>query len=619
MVSLLVDDRNYKDGSVDTVALAAGALEASAAGRAKMDDDYFDLPATIQAKFSTDAFTLAAVNDVFATASIALDRLAETVIQADGGAAFTADQSHGGFKITSLAAGVASTDAVNVQQLNDAIVGLDKKESARVATTADLPASTPAGSGVGKTITADANGVLTIDGVATVLGDRVLVKNYGGTASSVHNGIYDVTTEGTAGVPFVLTRSTDADGSPSSEVTANMYLFIEEGTTNDNKGFTLVTNDPIVVDTTALQFTQFTVSGSQDLAGVLATGNTTGGNDVSLSSGDKLTSVAEMTLEATTTLDTSSNGNMTKAPNQHPTLGTTGYSNSINGGEGALGAGNSSDGGTGGPVNVTGGNGGSYPATAGIVSSGAGGPATVAGGNGGEAITTQAGVNPAGDGGVAVLTGGQGGEDNGNNTPPGDGGDATVKGGDAGASSGKDGDGGDAIMRGGAKRNSGVDGSVLIGTSDTNNTTIGNTTDHKEVALKADNSATGLITFQSQGAGSAVPMQEAGDTEGLVLNGAFAGDSIIAAINENRSNIAAVGGTEVKNEAVTPQNLTTDTLLTDTLNFTPLVDGDVQLKLNGLEAINGVNFTVSGTGITWLGTVHELRDDDTLRAFYKRA
>lgn len=74
--------------------------------------------------------------DIHASAAIALSKLAEAVIQADGGQAFTADQSHGGFKITNLAAGTASTDAVNKGQLDAASAGLDYKEAVRLATTA---------------------------------------------------------------------------------------------------------------------------------------------------------------------------------------------------------------------------------------------------------------------------------------------------------------------------------------------------------------------------------------------------------------------------------------------------------------------------------------------------
>jgi hypothetical protein len=46
-----------------------------------------------------------------ASGSVALDRLAEAVIQADGGQAFTANQSMGGFKLTNLGTPTVSTDA----------------------------------------------------------------------------------------------------------------------------------------------------------------------------------------------------------------------------------------------------------------------------------------------------------------------------------------------------------------------------------------------------------------------------------------------------------------------------------------------------------------------------
>lgn len=132
--------------------------------------------------------------------------------------------------------------------------GVDWKDSVRVATAAALPAYTQAGAGVGATLTADAVGILTIDGVATVLGDRVLVKDEAGAPGSTDHGIYEVTTEGTAGVAFVLTRATDAD--EDSDVTASMAAGVEEGTANADTYWALTTNDPIVVDTTQLAFAQ---------------------------------------------------------------------------------------------------------------------------------------------------------------------------------------------------------------------------------------------------------------------------------------------------------------------------------------------------------------------------
>lgn len=157
------------------------------------------------------------------------------------------------------------------KQYVDAIsTGLDVKASCRVATTAALPACTAAGHEVGKTLTADAVGVLAVDGVNTVLNDRILVKDQ---VAGANNGIYKVTTEGTAGVAFVLTRATDAD--TDAEVTGGMYSFITEGSTNADTGWLLTTNDPITVDTTALTFAQFTGAGTITAgAGLTKTGST---------------------------------------------------------------------------------------------------------------------------------------------------------------------------------------------------------------------------------------------------------------------------------------------------------------------------------------------------------
>ena len=158
-------------------------------------------------------------------------------------------------KITGVTDPTAAQDVATKAYADSVASGLDLKESCDVGTTEALPACTPSGSGVGKTLTANGVGVLTIDGVATVLNDRILVKNQ---AAGDDNGIYKVTTEGTSGVAFVLTRATDAD----TEVTAGMFTFIEEGTANGDEGWVLTTNDPITIDTTTLTFTQFTGAGA---------------------------------------------------------------------------------------------------------------------------------------------------------------------------------------------------------------------------------------------------------------------------------------------------------------------------------------------------------------------
>jgi hypothetical protein len=178
-----------------------------------------------------------------------------------------------GATITGLPAPVAGSDAANKAYVDAAVTGLDFKQNVRVATTGALAANTAAGSGVGKTLTANANGALSVDGIAVIVGDRVLVKN---EATGANNGAYTVTATGAAGAPWVLTRATDAD--QAAEVTANEFFFVAEGTTLADTGWVLTTNDVIVVDTTSLTYAQFTGSGLY----TAGTGLTLTGNQFSL-------------------------------------------------------------------------------------------------------------------------------------------------------------------------------------------------------------------------------------------------------------------------------------------------------------------------------------------------
>lgn len=165
--------------------------------------------------------------------SITLDRLVENVIQADGGQAFTADQSVGGNKLTNVGTPSTGTDAANKSYVDAAVQGFDWKSSVRAASTAN-----------GALATAYANGQV-IDGVTLATGDRVLLKNQ---STGSENGIYTVNASGAP------TRAADADA--SAEVTAGLATFVSEGTANGNTAWLLTTDDPIVLGTTALVFTQ---------------------------------------------------------------------------------------------------------------------------------------------------------------------------------------------------------------------------------------------------------------------------------------------------------------------------------------------------------------------------
>lgn len=121
----------------------------------------------------------------------------------------------------------------------------DHKSSVRVVTEAPLPAYTR----VGNVITANANGALpAIGGLTMTAGQSLLLVD---GADGEDNGIYTVTQVGTGGTPFILTRRTDAD--TNEFVNCGMRVPIEEGSFAGRE-FALITPNPIVLNTTELEF-----------------------------------------------------------------------------------------------------------------------------------------------------------------------------------------------------------------------------------------------------------------------------------------------------------------------------------------------------------------------------
>ncbi len=127
--------------------------------------------------------------------------------------------------------------------------------SCDLATTAALPACTYANgtAGVGATLTATANGALSVDGAAVIVADRVLVKDQSNLA---HNGIYTVTATGSGAAPFVLTRATDFDA--TAEILEGSSVAVTGGTANAGTAWVQITGAAVTVGTTSIEFDAIT-------------------------------------------------------------------------------------------------------------------------------------------------------------------------------------------------------------------------------------------------------------------------------------------------------------------------------------------------------------------------
>jgi phage-related tail fiber protein len=135
--------------------------------------------------------------------------------------------------ITGLADPVSAQDAATKSYVDAVAQGIDAKASVRAATTANITIS----------------GTQTVDGVALVAGDRVLVKNQ---TTESQNGIYVVASG-------AWSRSTDAD---TYNELISAFTFVEEGATNADTGWVSTVNAGGTLGVTSVTFVQFSAAGA---------------------------------------------------------------------------------------------------------------------------------------------------------------------------------------------------------------------------------------------------------------------------------------------------------------------------------------------------------------------
>ncbi len=219
------------------------------------------------------------------TAAAALTALGAAAL---AGAAFSGE--------VTVQAPVNPFDAVTKSYADAIAQGLSVKPSVQEATASALPSNTYANgtAGVGATLTATANGALTVDGTAVSASDRVLVQNEG-TAS--HNGIYTVTATGSGGAPYVLTRAADMNTAAQAP---GAFAFCEQGAVNAGAGFAVASPGPFTIGTTAITWTQFSGAGEVTAGtGLSKSGNTIGlSGPVSLANGGTGQTTAQAALNA---------------------------------------------------------------------------------------------------------------------------------------------------------------------------------------------------------------------------------------------------------------------------------------------------------------------------------
>ena len=158
-------------------------------------------------------------------------------------------------KLVGLAAPTAANDAVRKVDLDNAIIGLDVRDSVKLVAVANIAGYT----------TSAQSSALTVDSVTLAANDRILLT---AQTTASQNGIWKMTYTSSQ---WQLVRAEDAQN--ASDLSANMFFFVEEGTVYQDTGWVCTTNETVTMSN--MVFSQFTgAHGITAGAGLTKTGNT---------------------------------------------------------------------------------------------------------------------------------------------------------------------------------------------------------------------------------------------------------------------------------------------------------------------------------------------------------
>lgn len=176
-----------------------------------------------------------------------------------------------GGAITGMNQPVNGSDVANKTYVDNSVSGTALKAACLSVNTTSLTAVYSNGSsGVGATLTNSSTLVQfsTSDGVTPSTSSRILIAGQSG--ATFQNGIYSVTTQGSGGVAWVLTRTTDFNTSATVSYGAN--TIITSGTVYAGTTWVETGSGPFTIGTTPITF----IASSAAAQNVTLTGNITG-------------------------------------------------------------------------------------------------------------------------------------------------------------------------------------------------------------------------------------------------------------------------------------------------------------------------------------------------------